>query len=467
MHHTLRGRALKTSTAIGAGLITIGLLLSGAAAPAFADDSTTASEAADNTEAVDPGAAADGAESTDVTDAAEAADSAGSSDGSDAAGTGEANDTAEDGSTVDTADAAEGADTAASNGTGTSAQDLTATPRIVGGSTTTIKKAPWQVALVSSSSGSNYAGQFCGGSIVNDRWIATAAHCVTKSNGTSKTKVSVKSIKVLAGITELSSGTGGRRAISKIVVPSTWTPSTLRSDYALIKLSKPLTWSSKVKAINLPTKKPATGASATITGWGSMLATDDSYGTAKYPRKLRLARIKTVSTSTCASTLPNFNSSTMICAGYKEGTADARDACSGDSGGPLAIYKNSKWYLYGTTSAGYGCAYYEDINGIYTNVAHFHDWTKNRIATAKHRPAFSSVKKSGTRMKFTVTNYSGFYNYKITKAGGTGKVTVGSASGSKLPITVTGIKKSKSIKIKFVTKQFGYANSTKTITIKR
>ena len=50
--------------------------------------------------------------------------------------------------------------------------------KVVGGVDVDIKDYPWQVALTSSPSGSG----FCGGSIIGDSWILTAAHCV---NGTS------------------------------------------------------------------------------------------------------------------------------------------------------------------------------------------------------------------------------------------------------------------------------------------
>merc|ERR1712198_235369 len=43
--------------------------------------------------------------------------------------------------------------------------------RIVGGNPTDVNEWPWQAALVTRNQ------QFCGGSLINDRYVLTAAHC--------------------------------------------------------------------------------------------------------------------------------------------------------------------------------------------------------------------------------------------------------------------------------------------------
>jgi len=83
--------------------------------------------------------------------------------------------------------------------------------RIVGGEKTDIKQHPWQVAL-------QVRGQFyCGGSIIAEYWIVTAAHCFRYSQ-----KAGDWRAKAMA--TNYATGPGVWAPIERIVIHPKYSP---------------------------------------------------------------------------------------------------------------------------------------------------------------------------------------------------------------------------------------------------
>ncbi|XP_064100978.1 venom serine protease 34-like [Macrobrachium nipponense] len=136
--------------------------------------------------------------------------------------------------------------------------------RIVGGVPTTMHEYPWQVALTSTTG----TRPFCGGSIISDQYILTAAHCVSGSQPSSVIVVIGEHIWDTTTETNVTQ----RRAASQIMVHSGYNRNTQDNDIALIKLTSPITFpaDNKIAPVCLP---PAgnlyDSVTATVTGWGT------------------------------------------------------------------------------------------------------------------------------------------------------------------------------------------------------
>lgn len=223
--------------------------------------------------------------------------------------------------------------------------------RIVGGFKMNITDAPHQISLQS-----NY-GHMCGGSIISNKWVLTAAHCTNRQKP--------KNLQIRLGSSESSAG-GEMIKIKRIVQHEKFNYNNIDWDYSLLELAKEIEFDDNRKAIKLPELNEVTmdGSLCTVTGWGATHSDSESN------KWLRGAEVPIVNQDLCAANYRDFGGVTerMICAGYTEG---GKDACQGDSGGPL-VYNE---VLVGVVSWGYGCAKPE-YPGVYSRVAYVRDWIK-------------------------------------------------------------------------------------------
>merc|ERR1711976_486988 len=223
--------------------------------------------------------------------------------------------------------------------------------RIVGGVETEVNEYPWQVALVSST-GSH---PFCGGTLISDRHVMTAAHCTAGS--------SASSIAVLVGEHRIDDGEFTRIGLSAINDHPNYNDRSLNNDYSILTLDTPVTISPAVRPACLPSSdSDYTGKIATVSGWGSLTSGGNQ------PAVLNEVDVTVQSNSDCKNAYGGGITNNMICA------ADAgKDSCQGDSGGPLVTEENGRYTLIGVVSWGYGCA---DARypGVYARVTSRMDW---------------------------------------------------------------------------------------------
>lgn len=220
--------------------------------------------------------------------------------------------------------------------------------RIVGGNDTSIEQHPWQISMT------NFGSHRCGGSILTERKIVTAAHCV---RGTL-----LQYVVVRAGSTLRTSG-GFLAPVERIIEHESYNvPTYLHNDVAVMFLSTPLTFSLTIAPIRLAEMGDIVpgGTIATVSGWGN---TEEG---GSPPEVLQVVSVPIVDFETCREAYDGINPVTegMICAG-DEGIG----SCQGDSGGPVIVNN----LLHGLVSWGVGCAQagYPAVNA---RVAFYREW---------------------------------------------------------------------------------------------
>lgn len=242
---------------------------------------------------------------------------------------------------------------------------------IIGGDTVSAGEFPHMVALgYERTDGYEF---LCGGSLVSDTFVLSAAHCVD-------TLDQVKPSIARMGVIEI----GGRDfskesdvRIDQIITHPSYIRRTKYHDLALLKLEAPVTFSMEIKPICLYTKDDNPIKPLIITGWGKTSNTRDVKSTLLLKANVSVvARRKCSESYTNWRKLPDGIADTQICAGDPQGL---RDTCQGDSGGPLqGLTADDSFYrLVGVTSFGRGCG--TPVPGVYTRIARYLDWLEAAV----------------------------------------------------------------------------------------
>lgn len=180
--------------------------------------------------------------------------------------------------------------------------------RIVGGKETHANEYPWMVGLYR-----NGNRLYCGGAIISERHILTAAHCVHsfKKN----------EIKVFLGGHNISTDYVDTRRVRRIIEHEYFDQVSFDFDIALLELDKPIQFGPKIQPACLPTTQfeDYSGKIAMIAGWGR-LGEQESTSTI-----LRQAIVPIWSKDECYASDYGKRRLTdnMMCAGKQEGKVDA------------------------------------------------------------------------------------------------------------------------------------------------
>lgn len=226
--------------------------------------------------------------------------------------------------------------------------------RIYGGQLAVPGSWPWQAGIYT-----HRYSHFCGGALINDRYVLTAAHCVW-----SKLSTSVR----------VHLGSYARRAVDntevvykveEVCAHPRYKPSgsaLKNTDIAILKLQKSVEFAPTISPVCLPEHNEELPAESLlyVTGWGST----DAGRMIQKSHELKQALTKELPRVNCSSAIPE-----VMCGSHEYGSS-----CFGDSGGPVVHRRNGTWTLFGLVSGGpWVCGDADEYPLFFAKVSHFMD----------------------------------------------------------------------------------------------
>ncbi|XP_066155510.1 chymotrypsin-like protease CTRL-1 [Euwallacea fornicatus] len=234
---------------------------------------------------------------------------------------------------------------------------------------TRVQQWPWLAALYHPDEfNRGIEQQFCGGALITDMHVLTAAHCLQKDTP--------ENVRVRLGEYDFSRSNETRfqdYAVAEITNHEQFEISTYEHDIAIVRLKQPTSFNSYIWPICLPPSgENFENETASVAGWGQV-----EYAGPTSAILLQVAIPVWKQDSCVNSFLQKITEYNICAAGYEGG----KDSCQGDSGGPLMYQlKNGRWITIGVVSWGIECGN-KGSPGIYTRVNKYLPWIiKHTIA---------------------------------------------------------------------------------------
>lgn len=203
----------------------------------------------------------------------------------------------------------------------------------------------------------------CGGSLVSNTRIITAAHCWW--DGQSQ----AKQFTTVLGSTTIFTG-GIRIDTSAVTVHPNWNTNDYTHDIAVIRITS-VAYSNNVQAIPLPSasdvNRDFVGLTGTISGYGK---TSDAQTSIPLTSVLYQTSVPVITNAVCQNSFPITIQGSHLCTSG----AGNRGTCDGDSGGPLTVVWNNSRILIGIISFGPNEGCEAGKPSVYTRVTAFLTW---------------------------------------------------------------------------------------------
>ncbi|KAM8709574.1 hypothetical protein ACLKA7_016389 [Drosophila subpalustris] len=252
--------------------------------------------------------------------------------------------------------------------------------RIFGGDVGNPHCFPYQVGMLLQRPKGLY---WCGGSLISEQHVLTAAHCVDMA----------KRALVFLGANEIKNAKESGQV--RLMVPSsnfhiypTWNPKRLKDDIAIVRLPHAVSFNERIHPIQLPKRhyeyRSFKNKLGIASGWGRYAT-----GVHAISNVLRYVQLQIIDDRTCKRNFPLSFRGTNICTSGR----NARSTCNGDSGGPLVLQRrhSKKRVLVGVTSFGsiYGCD--RGYPAAFTKVASYLDWISDETGVHSHQDTTEAI----------------------------------------------------------------------------
>jgi hypothetical protein len=292
--------------------------------------------------------------------------------------------------------------------------------KITGGTNALISDFPWQIYFIT--------GHYrCGGSIISNRWVVTAAHCTFNTTGGA---IPVDSMFVQVGSDNPINHplAGNTYAVNQTIVNAGYDSQTLLNDIALLRLKDTINFTNATPIKLVTTDDASEGATVPgvmswVTGWGLTHVNPQVLPTTL--QKVQLPIISTAQAATVWGPIP----ATDLMAGFLNGN---KDACSGDSGGPLVVPVWGEYKLAGIVSWGSSNC---DTYGAYTSVSDMESWIRTNTGIARDfvppAPVGDSIFCQGTESsQYSVPLVAGATDYQWQLLPATAGVITGNSQNA-------------------------------------